>query len=60
MDTPITRSEHEEFRKRIEEENNRQNHRIERLEDTVEKINQLATATEKLAIPLSARRTWIG
>ncbi len=29
MDTPITRAEHEEFRKRIEERDNRQDKRLE-------------------------------
>ena len=32
MDSPITRAEHEEFRRRMEEEHNRQNKRIELLE----------------------------
>ena len=32
MDTPITRAEHEEFRRRLEEENRRQDKRIELLE----------------------------
>lgn len=54
MDTPITRAEHEEFRKRIEEENKRQNCRINKLEDTFEKINSLATSTEKLATSMEA------
>ena len=54
MDTPITRAEHEEFRKRIVEENKRQNCRINKLEDTFEKINSLATSTEKLATSMEA------
>ena len=54
MDTPITRAEHQEFRKRIEEENKRQNCRINKLEDTFEKINSLATSTEKLATSMEA------
>ena len=54
MDTPITRAEHEEFRTRIEEENKRQNCRINKLEDTFEKINSLATSTEKLATSMEA------
>lgn len=45
----ISRAEHKEFADRIDAENTRQNHRIERLENTIEKINALATATEKLA-----------
>ena len=54
MDTPITRAEHEEFRKRIEEENKRQNCRINKLEDTFVTINNLATSTEKLATSMEA------
>ena len=33
MDNPISRAEHEEFRRRLEEENRRQDKRIELLED---------------------------
>jgi len=50
----ISRAEHKEFSDRIDAENTRQNHRIERLEITVEKINNLATATEKLATNMEA------
>jgi len=35
LDTPITRAEHEEFRRRIEEEHSRQNRRLELLESSV-------------------------
>ena len=35
MDTPISRAEHEEFSRRLEEENQRQNRRIQLLEDSV-------------------------
>lgn len=35
MDTPITRAEHEEFRRRLEEENRRQDKRLELLEQNV-------------------------
>lgn len=49
MDTPITRAEHEEFRKRLEEENKRQDKRIEFLEENVREIGALTTSVEKLA-----------
>lgn len=49
MDTPITRAEHEEFRKRLEEENKRQDKRIELLEDSVREMGALTTSVEKLA-----------
>lgn len=49
MDTPITRAEHEEFRKRLEEENKRQDRRIELLEENVREMGALTTSVEKLA-----------
>ncbi len=49
MDAPITRAEHEEFKKRIEEENHRQNRRIELLEKSVQNINDLAMSVRELA-----------
>ncbi len=54
MDTPISRAEHEEFRKRIEEENNRQNKRIDTLEGNVRQIGTLATSVEKLAVNMES------
>ena len=49
MDSPITRAEHEEFRKRLEEENERQNKRIAILESSVGQIQALAVSVERLA-----------
>lgn len=49
MDTPITRAEHEEFRRRLEEENRRQDKRLELLEENVREIGALTTSVEKLA-----------
>lgn len=49
MDTPITRAEHEEFRRRLEEENRRQDKRIELLEESTKQIFALTTSVEKLA-----------
>lgn len=49
MDTPITRAEHEEFRKRLEEENKRQDRRIELLEENTKQIGALTVSVEKLA-----------
>lgn len=53
----ITRQEHEEFRrsmesenKRLEEENDRQNHRLNTLEETVKQIAAISTSVEKLAL----------
>ena len=41
MDTPITRAEHEEFRRRMEDEHKRMNHRLGDLEETVRQIGEL-------------------
>lgn len=49
MDATITRAEHEEFKKRLEEENKRQDRRIELLEDNVSKLGALTSSVEKLA-----------
>lgn len=49
MDTPITRAEHEEFSRRIEEENKRQNKRLELLEENTKRLETVNTSIEKLA-----------
>lgn len=54
MDMPISRAEHEEFRKRIEEENDRQNKRIDTLEGNIRQIGTLATSVEKLAVNMES------
>lgn len=46
----LTKGEHDEFAKRMEETNTRQNKRIEILEESVKDINRLATSIEKIAI----------
>lgn len=57
MEEYVSLREHEEFRrsmeaenKRLEDENNRQNHRLESLEKTVEQIAAISTSVEKLAL----------
>ena len=50
MDTiPITRAEHEEFVKRIDAENNRQNARIKLLEDQTKQVIDIAMSVRELA-----------
>lgn len=49
MDNAITRAEHEEFSRRLAEENRRQDKRIELLEDNMHELNQLTTSVGKLA-----------
>ncbi len=50
MDTPITRAEHEEFRRRLAEENGRQDKRIELLEENTKRLEVLNNSIEKLAV----------
>lgn len=50
MDSPITRAEHEEFCKRIDAENNRQNKRIELLEERTEQFTDIAISVKELAL----------
>lgn len=52
MDGMITRAEHEEFRKRLDAENARQNERLDELEETVHQINALTISVEKMAISI--------
>lgn len=53
----ISRHEHEEFRRsmeaenqRLEDENIRQNHRLNALEETVKQVAAISTSVEKLAL----------
>ena len=53
----ISRQEHEEFRRsmdsenqRLREENDRQNHRLNTLEDNAKQIAAMSTSVEKLAL----------
>ena len=47
--TPITRVEHEEFAKRIDAENNRQNQRLKLLEDQTKQVTDIAMSVRELA-----------
>ncbi len=49
MDTHITRAEHEEFRRRMEDEHKRMNHRLGDLEETVRQIGELTASVQSLA-----------
>lgn len=49
MESPITRAEHEEFAKRLESDNARQDKRIALLEDSVRQTGALTAAVERLA-----------
>ena len=54
MDDFISRKEHEEFAKRQDEENHRQNRRIGTLEENVRQIGALTTSVEKLAASMES------
>ena len=49
MENGISREEHEEFRRRMEDEHKRINHRVSDLEDTVRQIGELTMSVQKLA-----------
>lgn len=49
MEGPITRAEHEEFRRRMEDEHQRTSKRLTFLEESVREIQTLALSVEKLA-----------
>ena len=60
MDTPIDRAEHEEFRRRMEDEHKRINHRLTDLEDTVRQIGELTTSVHSLAQSVEPARESVG
>lgn len=49
MEEPITRAEYEEYQRRMDDEDHRQNRRIEQLEENTKQINALTVSIEKLA-----------
>ena len=60
----LTRREHEEFEKRMvlecqrrEDEDHRQNKRLEKLEETVSKIEDLTIAIEKMTVSIGTMTT---
>ena len=50
MDEYISRNEHNEFCKRMEDEHTRQNKRITLLENSVKEIGDLTASVQKLAV----------
>ena len=53
MDDYVVRAEYEERLKRVDDENNRQNRRLDKLEDLMEKINELTISVKELATSMS-------
>lgn len=49
MDQPITRAEHEEFVRRMQDEHKRIHHRVSDIEKTVDRIHDLTLSVERLA-----------
>lgn len=54
MDEPISRAEHEEFARRIDAQEKRQNRRLELLEENVREIGALTVSVQKLAQSLQS------
>lgn len=54
MDTPINRAEYEEFRRRLDSENRRQDKRIELLEENTKRLEALNTSIERLAVNMES------
>ena len=59
MDTAITRAEHDEFRRTMEtenqrliDENNRQNKRLELVEESVRQISDLTISVKEMAVKM--------
>lgn len=54
MVNEISREEHEEFARRMEDEHKRINHRVGELEETVRQIGALTASVEKLALSVES------
>ena len=54
MDTPLSRGEHEEFARRIADQERRQDKRLELLEGTVREIGDLTLSVQRLAQSLES------
>lgn len=50
MEDFVTRVEHTEFSKRIEQENERQNHRLANLETAINQLSELVASVKVLAV----------
>lgn len=57
MDASISRAEHEEFVKRMEADNRRQDKRIELLEEDVRQITELTSSVKELAVSMKLMAT---
>lgn len=57
MDDFVTRPEYAADIKRIEAEESRQNHRLDKLEDTSQKINDLVVSIKELTVNMSSMQS---
>lgn len=54
MENVISREEHDEFTRRMEDEHKRISHRLTNLEETVRQIGALTASVEKLALSVES------
>ena len=54
MENFITRAEHEEFARRMDDEDKRQNKRLEMVERQLEQVQSIAVSVEKMACNMQA------
>lgn len=54
MDDMISRAEHEEFRRRMEDDHRRTSKRLDLVEESMERWNTLNTSIEKLAVNMES------
>ena len=54
MENPITRAEHEEFRRNMENEHKRLSKRIDSLESATKQIGSLVVSVERLAVSMES------
>lgn len=54
MDSPITRAEHEEFVRRMEDEHSRVNNRLKLLEEGNKQITDIAISVKELAVSVKS------
>lgn len=57
MDSPITRAEHNEFAKRMEDDHKRMNRRIELLEEQSRQVTDIALSVRELATSVKQMAT---
>lgn len=54
MDEYVTQAEYKERMARLDDENKRQNHRIDKLENIVDAVNNMTASVREMAVSMSA------